>query len=325
MKLKLKLKLLLIACFGLMLAGCGDERPEQLARNIQTSEYLLEHLGKNLDANNIRNAMLLREYSRILEERKPDLQPLLSQLSRDATRSGPLFQGLQQRLNTLKTQPQVLGDIEAQLFESENLAAASDPALFNDALSDPLNVIADMSGGQLPRVNAISREADLQANAAEDYGAGSQLVGNPGYGSWQQNSSGGSFWQWYGMYMMFSALSPNRIQYANWSNSRGYSYYNDVGRNRYTSPSQMKSQDNLAKRTKKQFASKGKGFNSPYAKKKTGATRMSTSSRQAQKATPFSGKSSYSKNKRGFGSKPKSTGGFRNSGSTTSRGIRRGK
>jgi hypothetical protein len=85
----------------------------------------------------------------------------------------------------------------------------------------------------------------------------------------------------------------------------------------------MKSQDNLAKRTKKQFSRKGKAFNSPYAKKKTGASRMSTSSRQAQKSTPFSGKSSYSKSRGSVGSK--STGSFRNSGSTTSRGIRRGK
>ena len=325
MKFKRQFSWILIFCFGLLLSGCGDDRPEQLAKNIQSSEYLLNHLGQNLDAKNIRNAMLLREYAQILAQSKPDLQPLLLQLSRDATRPGPLFQGLLQRLKTLKTQPSVLGDIEAQLFESENLIAASDPALFNDALSDPLNVIADMSEGRLARVNAISRASDLQANAAEDNGAGSQLVGNPGYGSWQTNSSGGSFWQWYGMYMMFSALSPRPVYYDRWSSRRGYSYYNDVGRNRYTSPKQMKTQDNLAKRTKKQFASKGRGFNSPYAKKKTGASRMSTASRQAQKSSSFAGKSSYSKNKGGFGSKLKSSGSFRNSGSTTSRGIRRGK
>ena len=312
----MKIKILLLIFAMLTLTGCGDERPELLNRNIQSADYLLNNLANNLDNNNIRNAMLLREYARLLEEDKPDLHPLLNELSRDATKTGPLFQGLAQRLQTLKQQPQVLGDIEAQLFESENLIEASDPALFNDALSDPLNVIADMSDGKLARVNAISQAQSLSANNAESNGAGSQLVGNPGYGSWQTNNSGMSFWHWYGMYSMFSMLSPNRIQYDRWSSRRDYSYYNDVGRNRYTSPSQVKGQDNLAKRTKKQFGN-NKGFKSPYAKSKTGASRMSTSSRKAQKATSFAGKSSYSKSK--------SAGSFRNSGSTSSRGVRRGK
>ena len=312
----MKIKLLLLLCATFLLSGCGDERPELLQRNIQSAEYLLGNLGQSIENNNIRNAMLLREYARILSEDKPDLNPLLKELSRDATTKGPLFQGLLQRYKTLKEQPQVLGDIEAQLFESETLISASDPALFNDALSDPLNVIADMSDGKLARVNAISQAQSLSANGAESNGAGSQLVGNPGYGSWQTNSSGMSFWHWYGMYSMFSMLSPNRIQYDRWSSRRDYSYYNDVGRNRYTSPSQMKGQDNLAKKTKKQFGNR-KGFKSPYAKPKTGASRMSTSSRQAQKSTPFAGKSSYSKSK--------SAGSFRNSSSTSSRGVRRGK
>lgn len=312
----MKIKLLLILCISFFISACGDDRPDKLNSNIQGAEYLLNNLANDLNNNSIRNAMLLREYARLLGDEKPQLQPLLTELSRDATTSGPLFQGLLRRLKTLKEQPQILGDIEEQLFETENLIAASDPALFNDALSDPLNVIADMSDGKLARVNAISKQQSLQANAAEDDGAGSQLVGNPGYGQWQTNSSGTSFWQWYGMYAMFSALSPRPVQYDRWSSRRDYSYYNDVGRNRYTSPQQAKSQDNLAQRTNKQFANKG-GFKSPYAKSKTGASSMSNSSRQAQRATPFSGKSSYSK--------AKSSSSFRNSKTTTSRGIRRGK
>ncbi|WP_354624917.1 hypothetical protein [Psychromonas sp. MME2] len=312
----MKIKLLLILCTTLLVSGCGDDRPEKLKSNIQTADYLLNNLANDLDNNRIRNGMLLREYARLLAQQKAELQPLLQQLSLDASRSGPMMQGLLQRSQTLKEQPQVLGDIEAQLLESENLIAASDPALFNDALSDPINVIADMSDGQLARVNAISKQQSLRANGAEDSGPGSQLVGNPGYGQWQTNSSGISFWQWYGMYAMFSALSPRPVQYDRWSSRRDYSYYNDYGRNRYTSPQQAKAQDNLATKTRKQFANKG-GFKSPYAKSKTGASSISNSSRQAQKATPFAGKSSFSK--------AKSSSSFRNSKSTTSRGFRRGK
>jgi len=312
----MKIKVLLVFCLSLLLVACGDERPDRLASNTQTANYLINNLGDNLDNKALRNATILSEYARLLSEDKADLRPLLKELSRDATRNGPMYLGLQNRLKTLKQQPQVLGDIEAQLFESENLIAASDSALFNDALSDPINVIADMSDGRLARVNAISQQQSQQANNAEDNGAGSQLVGNPGYGQWQTNSSGTSFWQWYGMYAMFSALSPNRVRYDNWSSRRDYSYYNDVGRNRYTSPQQAKKQNDLATSTNKRFANRG-GFQSPYAKSKTGASRMSSASQQAQRATPFSGKSSFSRSK--------ASSSFRNSKTTTSRGTRRGK
>ncbi|MCP5079372.1 MAG: hypothetical protein GY951_15115, partial [Psychromonas sp.] len=287
--------------------------------NIKSADYLLNNLGENLDSNNIRNAMLLKEYARILSNDKPDLKPLLDQLARDATRDGPTYQGLQQRLETLREQPQVVGDIEAQLYETETLIEASDPTLYNDALSDPVNVIADMSNGKLPRVNAISQQQSLQANGAENNGAGSQLVGNPGYGQWQTNSSGMTFWHWYGMYSMFSVIT-NPVRYDRWSSRRDYSYYNDVGRNRYTSPQRTKSQNDLATKTKKQFGN-SKGFKSPYAKSKTGASAMSSSSRQAQKSTSFAGRSSYSKAK----AKSKASSSFRNSKTTSSRGTRRGK
>lgn len=311
------MRIFLICCFSLLLVACGDERSDRLQANIKTADYLIQNLGSYLDDNRVRNAVVLGQYAELLAKQKPDLSPLLNELAKDATRSGPMYRSLTDRISTLKEQPDVLGDIEAQLFESETLIEASDQTLFSDALSDPINVIADMSDGRLARVNAISQAQSLQANAAEDTGAGSQLVGNPGYGNWQTNSSGMSFWHWYGMYAMFSAISPRPIGYNNWSSHRDYSYYNDVGRNRYTSPQNKKSQDNLAQRTKKQFGNRG-GFNSPYAKSKTGASRMSTASKQAQRAPSFAGKSSYSKQKASASS-------FRNSTSTTSRGVRRGK
>lgn len=315
----MKMRLLLIICFSLFLSACGDERQDQIDSNIKSADYLLNNLGESLDKGNIRNATLLKEYATLLSKDKPELKPLLEQLSRDATREGPTYQGLQQRLTTVREQPQVLGDIEAQLFETETLIEASDPALFNDALSDPINVIADMSDGKLARVNAISQAQSLLANGAEDNGAGSQLIGNPGYGQWQTNSSGMSFWHWYGMYSMFSAIT-NPVRYDRWSSNRDYSYYNDVGRNRYTSPQQTKAQNDLATKTKKQFGNNS-AFKSPYAKSKTGASAMSASSNKAQKSTAFAGRSSYSKSK----AASKAASSFRNSKTTSSRGTSRGK
>lgn len=311
------MRVLIIFCLTLLLSACGDDRPERLQANISNADYYLNQLATNLNNQRLRNAIILQQYAQILAKQKPDLAPLVNELAKDASTQGPLYNSLQSRLATLKTQPNVLGDIEAQLFESESLIEASNSELYNDALSDPINVIADMSDGKLARVNAISKARSLQANGAEDLGAGSQLVGNPNYGQWQTDSSGMSFWHWYGMYAMFSALTPRPIGYGHWSTHRDYSYYSDVGRNRYTSPKQRKAQDNLTQRTKKQFANRG-GFKSPYAKSKTGASRMSTASKKAQRAPSFAGKSNYSKQKSAASS-------FRNSSSTTSRGIKRGK
>ena len=319
----MKIKLLLVVCLSFFLSACGDERQDQIDSNITSVDYLLKSLGESLDNGNIRNAMLLKQYATLLGKDKPELTPLLEQLSRDATREGPTYQGLVQRLKTLREQPQALGDIEAQLYETETLIEASDPTLFNDALSDPINVIADMSEGKLARVNAISQAQSLLANGAEDNGAGSQLIGNPGYGQWQTNSSGMSFWHWYGMYSMFSAIT-NPVRYDRWSSNRDYSYYNDVGRNRYTSPQQTKAQNDLATKTKKQFGNNS-AFKSPYAKSKTGASAMSASSRQAQKSTPFAGRSSYSKSKTASKTSSKAASSFRNSKTTSSRGTSRGK
>ena len=321
----MKIKLLIIFCFGLLLSGCGDDRQDIIDSNIKSADYLLDNLGQSLDSNNIRNAMLLQQYAQLLSKDKPEYKPLLEQLSRDATRDGPTYQGLVQRLKIISEQPQVVGDIDEQLYETEVLIEASDPSLFNDALSDPINVIADMSDGKLARVNAISQQQSLQANGAEDNGAGSQLVGNPGYGRWRTNNNGISFWQWYGMYSMFSSIT-NPVRYDHWSSRRDYSYYNDIGRNRYTSPQQTKSQNVLATKTKKQFGN-NKGFKSPYAKSKTGASSISSSSRKAQKSTSFASRSSYSKERTATKVKKKTStaSSFRNSKTTSSRGTSRGK
>lgn len=51
---------------------------------------------------------------------------------------------------------------------------------------------------------------------------GLDFVGNPAYGEWKQDSSGNSFFHYYGMYSLFNDLSGNRY-------SRDY--YNDYDRN----------------------------------------------------------------------------------------------
>ena len=193
--------------------------------------------------------------------------------------------------------------------------------MFNDALSDPVNVIADLSEGSLSRVNSISREAEMQANGAQNFGPGSQMMGNPNYGQWRTDSSGMSFWEWYGMYALFSNLFDNdrRYYYRDWGRYRGYSYYNDYGRDRYSSPTQRKADTATYNRTKKSFESKGRTFKGPYSKRRVGSSALSRSSHTATKRSSFSKRSSFASNSN------RSSGSMRNSSSRTSRSYSRGK
>ncbi|GIU06775.1 MULTISPECIES: hypothetical protein [Shewanella] len=303
------------------LAGCGDDRPEQIAKYQQLTQQRLDSLSTMLNDGQVRNANLLQQYTSVLSQQKPDLAPLLNELATDATNRGPMFTSLVRRSTEAQNAANFV-DLDQQLAEVENLYQAADPSLYNDMLSDPLNVVADMSDGALARVNSISREAAALANGSEDFGAGSQLVGNPSYGNWQTGSNGMSFWAWYGMYSMFSNLTRGPIGYDRWSSRRNYSYYNDVGRYRYTSPKQARAQTQTYERTKKQYSSQGKRFDSPYAKSRTGSTSLSRQSTSTPKASS-TGRTASSKSK--FRSNYSKDSSFRNSSSRTTRGVRRGK
>lgn len=62
---------------------------------------------------------------------------------------------------------------------------------------------------------------------------GYQYVGNPEYGRWRQDESGGSFWEFYGKYMLISQVmnwagfGMNRMHYNDYTTSRtgGRPYY----------------------------------------------------------------------------------------------------
>lgn len=236
----------------LSLTGCGDERPDKIAKYQQLTQQRLATLTTMIDDGQLRNANLLKQYTTLLKQQKPDLAPLLDELAKDSGTHGPMYTSLKRRLDESKVASN-FADLDQQLAEAENLYQAADPSLFNDMLSDPVNVVADMSDGKLARVNAISREAATLANGGEDFGPGSQLVGNPSYGNWQTDSSGTSFWAWYGMYSMFSNVFNRPVSYDRWSGNRGYSYYNDVGRYRYTSPKQADAQNKTFEQTKKRL------------------------------------------------------------------------
>ncbi|RJG41992.1 hypothetical protein [Motilimonas pumila] len=317
---RLRLQHWMLVCLVMVLTACGNQQEELRDKNIQVAKHKVEALGQQLSTGQVRNANILKQYGMMLSQQKPDYASLAEVMVQDATTQGPMYQSLVRRLDNATSSPQNFVSIEEQIDELENIASAADPVLFSDALSDPINVLADVSDGKLARVNSVSKEASIQANGAEDFGAGSQLVGNPSYGQWQTNSSGMSFWAWYGMYSMFSNLT-RPVYYDSWSRGRDYSYYNDYGRSRYTSPSQYRQQEQQVARTKKTFGNNKSSFKSPYAKNRTGSTNVSSASRKAQSATSFASRSSYAKKS----SSSNRSSSFRTNRNTSSRSPSRGK
>lgn len=312
----------------LFLSACGDPIKEQALQQLPITEQRVVQLGEALKNGQVRNAVLIQQYSQQLLTQKPTLSPLITEFKKDATVQGPMYLALLDRVNTAKNSPHMFSSSQALYSELLNIYQAADPTLYSEALSDPLNVLADMSDGQLPRVNSLSKSQSQNANNAQDFGTGEQLIGNPSYGEWQTGSNGMSFWAWYGMYSMMGDLLGRRTSYNDWGRNRNYSYYNDYGRTRYSSPSQLNNQTKLDERTKKSFASRGQTYASPYSKNRTGSSSLSSKSKTAQtsanrfrtntiKKSTYGSKSSYS-------NKSKSSS-FRNSSTNTSRSFRRGK
>ena len=316
---------LLLLPLLVLLAACSDPVAEQIQQQIPITEQRVQALADALDSNDVRNAKLINQYADTILAKRPELEPIVDEFRKDSGTQGPMFRSLQDRLATAVNQPQMFSTKQALYEELLNIYQAADPVLYSDALSDPLNVLADMSEGALPRVNALSKTQSQLANNAQDFGVGEQLIGNPNYGQWTTGSNGLSFWEWYGMYAMMDTLFGGRRHYYNdWGRSRNYSYYHDYGRTRYSSPSQLRSQTNLENRTRKSFQSRGQKFTSAYSKNRTGASGVSSKSKQAQTSankfrTTTANKSRYASKSYGSNSS------FRNSSTSTSRGVRRGK
>ena len=310
----------------LMLSACGgDPVKEQITQQLPITEQRVAQLGQALENGDIRNANLIQQYAEKVLALKPNLSPLVAEFQKDASVQGPMYKALLDRVATAKEQPQMFESSQALYNELLNIYQAADPVLYSDALSDPLNVLADMSDGELPRINSLAKDQSMLANKAQDFGVGEQLIGNPNYGQWTTGSNGMSFWAWYGMYSMMGDLFGRRTYYNDWGRYRNSSYYHDSGRTRYSSPSQLKKQTKLDSRVKKSFASRGQKYTSPYSKNRSGSSSLSSQSKTAQtSANRFRSntvkKSSYAK--KSSSSKNSS---FRNSNTNTSRGFSRGK
>jgi hypothetical protein len=211
------------------LAGCGDNFPEMVAQRHAQVTARVKQLGTFLDAGRVRNANIIKQYAALVERQRPAVLRLTRELAREGATTGLAFGSLGQRLARVNRSPSDEKQAGAAFEDLQRIEAAADPVVFNDSLIDVVNVLADLSNGKLPRMQVPPSETKSAK------GAGSHLVGNPRYGQWRQNSSGQSFWAFYGQYAMMRSLffSPRPYYYSSWYGNRGWSYYGDVGRHYY--------------------------------------------------------------------------------------------
>lgn len=304
---------LLLLVAAVVLVGCdgGAALRSQVETDLGRVAAAVERLGADLDGDRVQNAALIKQYAARVARAKPELRELTEALRREGTRDGTMYRSLVERLDEARGMMPA-ADAAAEAYvpvarELQSLAAAADPAEFSRALSDPLNVLADLSDGALPRVDAISASASRQANGAADLGPGSQLVGNPHYGQWRTDGGGSSFWVWYGQFaLMQSLLGGPRVGYGDWAGRRDYSYYHDYGRGNYTSRSMRQQQARVDSTARRKFSSEGRTFRSPYARQRTGA---STAVARQKFAASSGGARAGTASMRGFGG-----GGFRGPG-----------
>lgn len=282
---------------------------EKIDDRIKSADSALSQLSSALEKGLVRNGLMLKEYSKILKQQKPELAPLLSNLEKDAGTSGALYQNLKNRLDQVKNNPDFFESPVIRYQEVNAIVEASKPDNFNLALIDVVNVVADMSNGSLPRVEVPPKSESLATNNAQDLGAGSQLIGNPAYGQWT-NHGGTSVWEWYGMYAMFRDLVGGRsYSYGQWDRNRDWSYYSDIGRTRHGNVSKNK---NYAPSSKKYSSTRDydvsrKSYGSTSAERrastysKSSGSQSTTNKKSSSMPSSFRNKSTYSRSR--FGGK----------------------
>lgn len=242
----------------LFVQGCGGNRyAEDVQNRYSDVSRQIADLKQSLDQGRLTNAVLARTYANALIKINPDLEPIATLMKRDAGSSGTLFKNFEKRLAAVNRSPVNEAEYRSSLEELNSLNIGADTVVFNDALLDIVNTLADLSQGKLARINVPKSDA---AENVKGIVPGSYLVGNPNYGSWKTDSSGSSFWAFYGQYAMFRDIMGMGFGrgyyrgsiYANdWYSRPRYSYYDNYGRGSYGSQQARESWKNTRADLKK--------------------------------------------------------------------------
>ena len=281
----------------IVLSGCGGNRyAEEVQVRHKTLVVQFDDLKTKLDGNQLRNAVIARDYAGKLITLKPEMAAIVATLRTDTTSNGVMYQSLFKRLNKINLIPKSENEYRQASSELLSLEAGSDPIVFNESLIDIVNTLADLSDGQLPRINIP------KSSSTEQTTPGSYLVGNSNYGSWQKDNSGSSFWQFYGQYALFRDLMSPSYGYRggpiyrdNWYDRPRHSYHHDYGRSTYGTTSQQRSWGNTAKDLKsrgKNVVTNKKDYRSSAAKRRSSTYSQMSSKQYGAKSASSSSASS---------------------------------
>lgn len=231
----------LVLISGLTLSACQPKEVTQAQQAREQAEQSLSQLRQVIEAGQLPNQKKLQQYADVVAaEAKDDaVRNVVETLKQEGTTAGGLYSLLDLRLTALAQALQAktltISQANDLTVEGVAIARAAEMDAFNDALTDPINVLADMSP-TLARVH-IPDDAD------KGLGASQHLVGNPAYGQWQTDSNGSSFWAWYGQYALLNQMvggvgdalerKNRRYDRSTWYERRSPSYYGDVGRYYY--------------------------------------------------------------------------------------------
>ena len=123
---------ILIVGLVLLLQGCSSGKA-RVEDQLAAVEQNLNGIRDALNANGIRNATIIRQYSEVLKNKRPELRSLLVELEKDATVKGPLFLGLEDRLQKVRDGAGFDSWTE-KLDEASRLNSATGRETYNDAL-----------------------------------------------------------------------------------------------------------------------------------------------------------------------------------------------
>ncbi len=290
----------------LVLSGCGNRFEEQLRANHQIVETNVQNLKTQLDNKQLTNALLITKYAEKIKQIKPDYADVANLMAKEGTSKSEAFLSLNKRLANVNLSPTDSESANFNMQELQLINNAADVYEFNNGLADVVNTLASLSEGQL---SVIDVPASQMATAQKS----NALVGNPSYGNWKQDSSGRSFWEWYGMYALFSNVLGGRSYYDSWSSRPNSSYYGNYGRNRWGSSTDVNRNYNLSQRHPSKY-------NKPSAATKS---RYATS---ANRSSSYGGSSKKSSNSSKSGNRSSSYGSSsRSSSYSSSRSSRSGK
>ena len=293
---KLIMKLFLMISLVLTLAACSDN-PEKARIKDYTDQTTIQlnELTKALSKGEIENAVILTSYAETFKTIKPEFSALADRFALMAISNSPAILDMKKRLKVVRDNPASLGDDKAVFNEINALAWASKKDMYGDSLLDVINTMSDLSGGQLARLNTPKK--------GENEKPATQLVGNPQYGQWQSESSGQSFWAWYGQYALISSLmGGSRYRYDDWSYNRGWSHYNDYGRDKVSTANQRSKYNSTVKKNApalKQYGNKTGRTQSSYSANRSNpvhAKKLQVRKATAERASRY--KSSYNSNSR---------------------------